>query len=119
MSAIDIKVIDQYRALDPVGGFGLARQILEVYLKHSTENLAQAERAIAEGNADSLRRSAHILKSSTANVGGLALAALFDRLEGLGKAGRLDEAAPLLVEAKRQYGQFRSELDALLSKVSS
>lgn len=116
--AIDMKVLDQYREFDPSGGLSLAHQIMQVYRDSSGETVQQVGRAIAEGDAETMRRSAHTLKSSSANVGAMALSALFKQLEILGKEARLDEAAPLFDAAQQEYGRVLAEINKLLEKAT-
>ena len=116
--AIDMKVLDQYREFDPSGGLSLAHQIMQVYRDSSGETVQQVERAIAEGDAETMRRSAHTLKSSSANVGAMALSSLFKQLEMLGKEARLDEAAPLFDAARQEYGRVLAEINKLLEKAT-
>jgi CheY-like chemotaxis protein/HPt (histidine-containing phosphotransfer) domain-containing protein len=117
-AVIDRQVLDKYRELDPSGGLGLARQIMRVYLESSGESVGQVERAIAASDAETLRRAAHTLKSSTANVGGMALSDIFRELERLGKEARLDEAGPLFDTARREYERVRSEIHTLLREAA-
>lgn len=115
---IDMKVLDQYREFDPSGGLSLAHQIMQVYRDSSGETVQQVERAIAEGDAETMRRSAHTLKSSSANVGAMALSGLFKQLEILGKEARLEEAAPLFDAAQQEYGRVLAEINKLLEKAT-
>jgi HPt (histidine-containing phosphotransfer) domain-containing protein len=77
--------------------------------------LQQIEEAVAAGDADGLRRTAHTLKSSSANVGAEALSGIFRQLEALGKEGRLAEANSLLGEMRQAYEHAAREIRALLA----
>ncbi|MDI6748277.1 MAG: response regulator [Rhodocyclaceae bacterium] len=115
-AAIDSRVLDQLRKLDPSGGLGFARRILRIYLDTSGDGVREVERAIAAGDADSLRRAAHTLKSSTANVGATTLADRFKQLEALGRAANLEGAPALLDDTLREYGRATHEIRALLAE---
>ena len=114
-AAIDSRVLDQLRKLDPSGGLGFAHRILRIYLDTSGDGVRELGRAIAEGDADSLRRAAHTLKSSTANVGATTLSDLFKQLEAQGRAADLDGAPALLDAVRREYGRALDEIHALLA----
>jgi len=112
--ALDMKVLERYRELDPAGGLGLAMQVAGVFLETSSEAVDEVGEAIAAGDADAMRRAAHGLKSSAANVGGKTLTELVRELEELGREARLEEARPLFDSVSREYGRLRAELHALL-----
>jgi len=115
-AALNMKFLDQLRELDPSGGMGLARQILQVYLDSSRNTVGQVEQAIATGDSEALRRAAHSLKSSSANVGAETLSGLFKQLEGLGREAKLDEASAVFDGARREYDQAVNEIHTLLAE---
>ena len=115
-AALNLKFLDQLRELDPSGGMGLARRILQIYLTSSGTSMARIEQAIAASDAETLRRAAHSLKSSSANVGAETLAGLFKQLEGMGKDGKLDQAGRAFAETRREYGQAVNEIRMLLAE---
>src|SRR5690606_27399613 len=67
--AIDRAVIEQFRELDPDGSMALAARILGIYADSSGSVFADIEQSMANGDSELLRRAAHSLKSSSANVG--------------------------------------------------
>jgi signal transduction histidine kinase/DNA-binding response OmpR family regulator/HPt (histidine-containing phosphotransfer) domain-containing protein len=117
-ATINMKFIDQLRELDPVGGMGLARQILQVYLDSTGKLVSQAEQAIAADDAEALRFAAHSLKSSSANVGAETLSGLFKQLEGLAREANLGDASALFDSAQCEYAQVRHEISALLEETA-
>lgn len=60
--------------LDPGGKKGLVKRIVTLFVDDSARLLAALDSALDGGDADAARRSAHTLKSTAANVGGMALA---------------------------------------------
>lgn len=113
-AAINLKFMDQLREMDLSGGLGLARQIMQVYLDSTGNMVDQVEQAITTGDSESLRRAAHSLKSSSANVGAETLSSLFKQLEGLGREGKLDEASAVFGVTRQEYDQAVNEIHALL-----
>ena len=58
--------------------------------------LQSIREAVARNDAAALRRAAHTLKSSSASLGALVLAALCKDLEAMGRTDRIAEAATVL-----------------------
>jgi len=116
VASINMKFLNQLLELDPSGGMGLARQIQQIYLDSTGKLVSQIEQAIATGDAEALRFAAHSLKSSSANVGAETLSGLFKQLEGVGRAGKLDNASTLFDAARREYDQAVNEIRALLAE---
>jgi len=65
------------------------------------------------GDAGAVRREAHSLKSSSANLGATGLVALARELETLGRAGRLEDVPALTERAQRMYERVREKLETL------
>ncbi len=117
-TAIDFQVLEQFRELDPQGGTGLMRQIVDVFLQSSDQMVSQLQQAVAAGDAEALRQSAHSLKSSSANVGAQTLSELFRSLEGFGREGNFDAAEGLLDTMRLEYGRAVDELGQVLAKAA-
>src|SRR5690606_35754310 len=100
--AIDRAVIEQFRELDPIGSMALAARILGIYADSSGSVFADIEQSMGNGDSALLRRAAHSLKSSSANVGARQLSALLKEFELLGKENRVDEA-------RAQFDALRAE----------
>ncbi len=117
--SINLELLDQWRDLDPCGSGKLAREILQIYLDSTGALLSQVEQAIAGGDAEALRRAAHSLKSSSANVGADTLSGLFKTLESLGKESKIDQAGALFDTTRREYEKVGNEIRALLARLGS
>ena len=117
-AAINLAFLDNLRELDPSGGLSLARDILRVYLDTSGAAVPRLEEAVAVGDAETLRRTAHAMKSSSANVGAETLSGLFRELEGLGAAADLDRARAVLDATRREYDLAVREIHTLLAKAA-
>ena len=100
--------------LDPEGGPGLMRELLTGYITESARQLAQIEAALGAADAAAVARSAHALKSSSANVGADGLSALFRELEQLGRHARLDEARALHGRVKVSHAKTLACMQDLL-----
>ncbi|WP_022853472.1 Hpt domain-containing protein [Thermodesulfatator atlanticus] len=82
---------------------GEIKDLLEVYLSSSKKLLADIERALASGDLDLARRSAHALKGASATIFLESVRVLALNLE---KASDLEEANDLLFELKEQLNEF-------------
>jgi HPt (histidine-containing phosphotransfer) domain-containing protein len=79
--AIDVKALDNIRALQQPGAPDLLERVIALYL-HDVPILVQSMReAIAAGDSVVLQRAAHTLKSTSATLGALQLAQLCNEME--------------------------------------
>jgi signal transduction histidine kinase/DNA-binding response OmpR family regulator len=96
---INRRALDAIRALMGPSGDALARKVIRTYLDDMPAGLARMKAAATSGDAEELRRVAHSMKSSSANVGAERLSRLCKALETIGAAGTVEGSLPLLVEA--------------------
>lgn len=68
--------------------------LVETYLADGTTQLSDIEGAFATNDAVAIVRPAHTLKSSSATVGAMQLAAVARGVEVAGRSGSLDGLAP-------------------------
>jgi HPt (histidine-containing phosphotransfer) domain-containing protein len=86
-----------------------AISVLEHFRQHSIDTLDQFERATASADEATRMRCIHNLKSSSAQVGLLALAAVAEYLEGGMREGLAPDADGML----RLYTEHRRALEAI------
>jgi CheY-like chemotaxis protein len=91
--------LEQIRELDPHGGGALLARVGRLYLETAPDLGKSLSDAAAGGDPGGVRRAAHSLKSSSANLGADALAALCSRVEASAAAGEIQVDA---VEGVRQ-----------------
>jgi HPt (histidine-containing phosphotransfer) domain-containing protein len=87
-------------------------EVLEMFLADTPQQLDRMRQALAAAAAHDLRHAAHTLKSTSASVGALALAACCRELEELARDGALDQAAPLVQQAEDLFIQTNSIMQA-------
>lgn len=116
VTSLNMKQLDQVRDLDPSGGDALLHKILQTFLDTASESVCQIEQAVTQGDMESLRRTAHTLKSSCANVGADALSELFRKMEKTGRAGESAIARSLLDDMQCLYQQTVTEIHKILGK---
>ncbi|MQA23706.1 response regulator, partial [Rugamonas rivuli] len=113
---INRQALDNIRALSASNGNALLERVLQAYLDDTPSHLRALQQAIATGNTVQLRKAAHSLKSSSANVGAVALAQHSKEMEQLGRNDTTAGAAILLAEMERSFQAVRQALGAILEK---
>lgn len=86
---LDAEALARLAALDPSGAAGLVRRVLATYHQSLARLLEQLQLARGEFDLQGQRHVAHTLKSSSASVGALALAALCAEAEGRLREGAM------------------------------
>ena len=93
---INPRALDAIRHLPGPNGSVLVQKVIGAYLEDTPARLVQLRAAVDAGDAEALRKAAHALKSSSANVGAERLASLFKELEALGRSATVDGAGTLV-----------------------
>lgn len=114
-SVLNQTLLDQIRSLDPSGGDEITRKIMRAFLDSSEGYMQGIEDAIVNEDAESLRRFAHTLKSSSANIGAEKLSELFKQLEKSGQAGEPIHVKALHEDILQHYQQVISEVREILN----
>ena len=105
------------RELDPEGGTGLMRSLLATYIEDSTRQMARIDAALASADSTEVARSAHTLKSSSANVGADSLSVFFQELEQMARQARLSEARKLQERLRHLHAQALVQMQGLLAEI--
>jgi CheY-like chemotaxis protein/HPt (histidine-containing phosphotransfer) domain-containing protein len=111
---IDVKALNQIRALQRPNAPNVVHKIINSYLHDAPQLLEAARQAIAQNDSSTLYRTAHSLKSTSASLGALTLAGLCKELEAIGRAQTTDKADTLLVAIEHEYTQVQEALKAEL-----
>jgi TMAO reductase system sensor TorS len=99
---INPRALDAIRQLPGPNGALLVQKVIDAYLADTPPRVAQLRAAVDAGDADTVRRAAHALKSSSANVGAEQLSALCREIESLGRSGSVEAAKALLTGVESQ-----------------
>ena len=110
---IDSRTLDGIRALQRPGGANILARVIAIYLDRSPSLLGDLGSAVQGGDCRQVQEAAHSLKSSSANVGALRLAACCGELEALGRAGTVERAAGVYADIEREYRAACAELSTL------
>ncbi|MCP4408631.1 MAG: response regulator [Gammaproteobacteria bacterium] len=116
---LDEAALNNIRALQRPGRPDILQKVIDQYLEYSPKLLSQLREAIAGNQSDPLYMAAHSLKSASANLGAIELAAFCAGLEQLGREQSLENAADLLAKIELQYGAVANELNKRLDSKSA
>lgn len=87
--------------------------LLERYILDSRELLQNLAIALDASDAASAQRHAHSLKSTSANIGAMALSELALELENLGRAKRLEDIASHMDQLRRVFEHTHVAINSL------
>ncbi|MEO5932701.1 MAG: response regulator, partial [Duganella sp.] len=113
---INRQALENIRALSTGNGEALLERVLHAYLEDTPTHLRTLRSAIDSGGTVQMRKAAHSLKSSSANVGAYALAQRCKEMEQLGRNDTTAGAAALLDDMERSFQAVRQALGAILEK---
>jgi PAS domain S-box-containing protein len=117
--ALDPDAVSKLRELQVEGEEDILSELGELFISRAPARIRAMEDAIARGDsndANTLRKEAHNLKSSSANIGALRLSEICKELELLGQSENLNGAPELLEKAEAEYERARAELRQMSSK---
>jgi len=110
------EIIDQAvfnKFFDSLGGDPeFLSELVQAYLDSSTGLFASMRQAAATGDAPSLQRAAHSLKTGSANFGALAFAARCKELEDIGRSGALEGVGERIAALESAYAEVAAALQA-------
>ncbi len=113
-SAVNLKALADIRALQRPNRPSVLAAVLRKYLDYSRGSLDALRDAIRANNPAAVQAIAHRLKSSSAQLGAIAVAARCQELEGMGSRKTLIEADRILAHLESEYlaacALFRSEI---------
>ncbi|MBP2676922.1 MAG: hybrid sensor histidine kinase/response regulator [Deltaproteobacteria bacterium] len=112
---IDRAVLEGIRMLEGPGGQGLLERVVTLYLSDSLKQMERIRSSAGTGDTESLRRAAHTLKSSSANVGAFGVSEICRKIEAETGAGAPPVVGgPLFGNLEDEYRSVRQELQAVL-----
>jgi len=110
---LDERSLDRLRELQEDGEPEIVHELAELFLSHAPTRLRAILQAVEIGDADSLFKEAHSLKSSSANMGALRLSELCRQLEDMGRFGHLDRAREKVKELEVEFQRVKVALASL------
>ena len=113
---INMHALENIRALSAERGDALVQRVIAAYVDDTPQHLRTLRQAIAGFDAGNLRKVAHSLKSSSANVGAETLAQMCKDMENLGRADSTEGASGILTDMEHEFQAVRHSLSAILEK---
>ena len=110
-SPLDSSALDQIRTLEKEGASNLVEEVIQLYLRDAPTLKGAMVEAVAQGNADGLRKAAHTFKSISATIGALELAKLCKEAERMGKEGKLVNIEEVLAGVEGEYKRVVEALE--------
>ncbi|PWF54616.1 response regulator, partial [Massilia glaciei] len=114
--AVNRHALDNIRALSKERGGALVQKVINAYVDDTPLQLSTLRQAIARLDTGILRKAAHSLKSSSANVGADSLAQMCKDMEHLGRIDSTDGASAILTDMEHEFRAVRHSLCAILEK---
>jgi signal transduction histidine kinase/DNA-binding response OmpR family regulator len=111
-AALDASAIEALRELD---GDGFLAEVIDTFLSDAPTLIAALRTTHEQGDAEELRRTAHMLKSNGQIFGAGRFSDLCQTLEARARSGELDDSAELLEQIEREYAALETSLAALRS----
>jgi two-component system sensor histidine kinase/response regulator len=112
--AINRHALENIRALSKERGDALVQRVVAAYVDDTPQHLNTLRQAIAGVDPGNLRKIAHSLKSSSANVGAETLAQMCKDMETLGRTDTTEGASCILTNMEREFQAVCHSLHALL-----
>jgi HPt (histidine-containing phosphotransfer) domain-containing protein len=100
--AIDPEAIEQLRFLEDEDQPNVVAELVNLFIEHAPPKIAAIRDAIAQQDATAVRRAAHSLKGSSANVGARGMQHVCERLEQDAASGSLEGAPALLAQLEEE-----------------
>ncbi len=108
LPSLDPERMEMLRELCLDAGQELLRDMLGSWETEAAKHLANAQKAMANADAQALKTAAHALKGSCGNMGIVRLAELGRQLEH--QIETPAEATAILAEMQEEFGRARGEL---------
>jgi HPt (histidine-containing phosphotransfer) domain-containing protein len=110
ISPLDESAIAVLQTLESNGSPGLVARVIETYLKTSPGMIDSLRQAVVSEDSETIERSAHSLKSSSATLGALDLAGLCKELEQIGREGATEQSAEVFTNLENEFDRVRRAL---------
>jgi HPt (histidine-containing phosphotransfer) domain-containing protein len=102
-----------FQALKDMSGADFMPELIDTFLDDAPQMIAELRRALAAGDAEAFRRTAHSFKSNCRTFGALGLAELARELEFAARENRLADVGENLERLAADYEGVASALKGL------
>lgn len=116
MGPLDPATLSSLRELDPGGTRGLLARLVEAFDRTLARQLTELDSANSQApDLERVGRAAHTLKSATAHLGALAVAAQCQALERQCQAGDAQALPEAVAQLRRDLAEAQSALHSLMA----
>jgi CheY-like chemotaxis protein/HPt (histidine-containing phosphotransfer) domain-containing protein len=109
---LDRQVLEQLSKVRTNGKPELLARVINLYLAESPKLVQKLKQAAGASDARAIARSAHSLKSSSANVGAKVLSGYCADIEASARRADTEEARKILAKIETEHGSVQSALTA-------
>ena len=88
-------------------------ELIDAYLEDAPNRVANLRDAFDSGNMENVINEAHTLKSSSANIGAMALSALAKQMEFAGRNGQFEGMAEEVQRVEMEFIRVKTALEVL------
>ncbi|OQX96643.1 hypothetical protein B6I21_00440 [candidate division KSB1 bacterium 4572_119] len=113
-SPIDESVIEMLASMDEGDEKVFLKEMINVFLQETPPLIENMKKGFDKGDKELFTRSAHTLKSSSANLGALILSEMNKELEMLGKNGGMTKAPEKMKEVEKEFQKVKKALEEYL-----
>ncbi|MCK5509124.1 MAG: response regulator [Desulfobacterales bacterium] len=107
---LEQETLERIRALQRPGKPNVLGKIINLYLENSPGLIKTVRKSVEQGDGAALCEAAHSLKSSSANLGAVSMAAVCKKLEEMGREGRTDVSKALVGRIESEYKSVSAAL---------
>jgi len=109
---LDRHVLDELSKVRTNGKSELLARVINLYLVESPKLMQKLKRAAGASDAPEIARTAHSLKSSSANVGARVLSRYCEDIEASARRADTEEARKILAKIETEHGRVQTALTA-------
>jgi len=107
---LEQETLERIRALQRPGKPNVLNKIINLYLENSPGLIETVRKSVEQEDGAALCEADHSLKSSSANLGAVNMAAVCKKLEEMGREGRTDAAKTLIGRMESEYKSVSAAL---------
>lgn len=107
---LDTQIFQSLRNMIGTKADVVLAEMIDCYLEEAPQLINAIASAIAQGNAVTLRRAAHTLKSSSITLGATTLSNFCQELEAMSRSGNTQEGVDKLLQLQAEYERVKTAL---------
>jgi CheY-like chemotaxis protein len=107
----DADMLSRLSQLQDEHGVELVVELVELFVSNTPMMVTAMREALAQGDPNGLKQTAHTLKGSSSNLGAEPMTSLCMALEEHGQAGKMQAAVPLIDKLEQEFSRIRLTLE--------